>query len=67
MRDEIINAILDIDINAVVIDEGRYWFLIEIDGAYEYDVIEAIENIVGHDGIEEIQNQTASTYITVLL
>lgn len=67
MRDEIISAVLDIDINAEVIDEGRYWFLIETDGAYEYDVIEAIENIVGHDGIEEVENRGAATYITVLL
>tara|TARA_R110001583_G_scaffold10416_6_gene47805 strand:- start:2149 stop:2361 length:213 start_codon:yes stop_codon:yes gene_type:complete len=65
LKNDIMLALEDAYLDVFIVDEDFDYFTIEGDAADGYEIIEIVEDIVGHDAIIEINDLSASIYITI--
>ena len=65
IKNDIMLALEDEGFDVTIVDEGFDYFTIEGDTGYGYEIQEIVEDIAGEDSIIEINDLSASIYITI--
>ena len=65
IKNEILNALAVKGFYVTIVDEDFDYFTIEGDTGYGYEIQEIVEDIAGEDSIIEINDLSASIFITI--